>query len=148
MNLLPVGHCHQSAAGLCQAPVTKQKTCFAAGGPPFQPTTGLSKFSGGNPATCCVLLYLNGTVNLFVRTVFLDSLHETVFWYWRMYPKTSLTRFKSYIRFWHLLHCTRNIVQQIHWAVLDITFFCLDLLVLKVNLPALKCFTDMSLVFS
>ena len=29
-------------------PCHKKKTCFAADGPPFQPTTGLSKFSGGN----------------------------------------------------------------------------------------------------
>ena len=37
----------------------KQKTCFAAGGPPFQPTTGLSKFSGGNPDVNNIMLELD-----------------------------------------------------------------------------------------
>ena len=56
MNLLPIGHCHQSVTGLCQAPVTK-KTFFIASVLPFQPTTGLGKFSGGNPAEDTITTY-------------------------------------------------------------------------------------------
>ena len=56
MNLLPVGQCHQSVAGLCQANVTKKKKtnkkknnmlrCRWAALSTYH---RLSKFSGGNP---------------------------------------------------------------------------------------------------
>ena len=39
MTLLPIRHLSQR----------KKRTCFSASGPPFQPTTWLSRFSGGNP---------------------------------------------------------------------------------------------------
>ena len=48
MNLLPVGTAISQLLAYVR-PHHKKKTCFAACGLPFQPATGLSKFSGGNP---------------------------------------------------------------------------------------------------
>ena len=52
MKLLPIGHCHQSVAGPCQASLTKKnKQTKKKHALPLlgRPSTRLSKFSGGNP---------------------------------------------------------------------------------------------------
>ena len=48
MNLLPIGHCHQSVAGLCQAPVTK-KNMLCRRWDALPTYHQANKFSGGNP---------------------------------------------------------------------------------------------------
>ena len=48
MNLLHIGYCHQSVAGMCQASSTKKKkkNMLHRQWAPFKPTTRLSTFLG------------------------------------------------------------------------------------------------------